>query len=52
MGTLTGKVGVVSTKDAKGGGGGRGEGLGVEVLGVVGAWVVGGLLGGVVGFGG
>lgn len=48
MGTLTGKVGVVNTKDAKSGGNkGRGGGEVLGVLGVVGAWVLGGCVGGV-----
>ena len=45
MGTLTGKVGVVNTKDAKSGAV-RGGGVGVEVLGVLACWVVGGVVGG------
>ena len=49
MGTLTGKVGVVNTKDAKNGaakGNGGGVGVGVEVLGVLGCWVLGVVVGG------
>lgn len=49
MGTLTGKVGVVNTKDAKNGAGGRdggGAGVGVEVLGVLGCWAVAAVVGG------
>lgn len=51
MGTLTGKVGVVNTKDAKNGAGGRdggggGGGVGVEVLGVLGCWAVAAVVGG------
>ena len=44
MGTLTGKIGVVNTKDAKNGA--VGNGVGVEVLGILGCWVVGIVVGG------
>ena len=44
MGTLTGKVGVVNTKDAKKNGAG-GVGVGVEVLGILACWVVAGAVG-------
>ena len=46
MGTLTGKVGVVNTKDAKNDALGNGVGVGVEVLGILGCWVVGVVVGG------
>lgn len=43
MGTLTGKVGVVNTKDAKNDA--VGNGVGVEVLGIMGCWVIGVVVG-------
>lgn len=47
MGTLTGVIGVVNTKDAKSAGAvGNRDGLGVEVLGIVVCWVVGIFVGG------
>lgn len=47
MGTLTGVIGVVNTKDAKSGGAvGNRDGLGVEVLGIAVCWAVGILVGG------
>ena len=44
LGTLTGKVGVVNTKDAKSDA--VGNGMGVEVLGILGCWVIGIVVGG------
>lgn len=43
MGTLTGKVGVVNTKDAKSDA--VGNGVGVEVLVIMGCWVIGVVVG-------
>lgn len=43
MGTLTGKIGVVNTKDAKSDA--VGSGVGVEALAVLGCWVIGVVVG-------